>query len=203
MATALLMRPSTFDEGVAQLRKARDETAPARAAPTPDDVPPRVLLWRAVDRLVGDAAFLHGMRLLYDANQIVSFLYNSIVPHLEERLRFSKLQDDYDKAKKKPENIKQNTARFEAIVQSLREADATSVAQRKVDADFAAMRQGVRPLSSDAVVLSGLRIVYVSSKTARGCLDLMFERLLEALQNDTKIVPTTDIPMHVLLMGGP
>ena len=200
MATALLQRPSTFDEGVVQLRKARDETAPTRAPP-PEDVPPRVLLWRAVDRLVGDEAFLRGMRLLYDANQIVSFLYNSIVPHLEERLRFSKLQDDYDKAKKKPENIQQNTARFEAIVQSLREADATST-QRQVDADFAAMRQGVRPLSSDAVVLSGLRIVYVSSKTARGCLDLMFERLLEALQNDTRIVPTTDIPMHVLLMGG-
>ena len=200
MATALLYRPSTFEEGVAQLRKARDDTAPTRAPP-PEDVPPRVLLWRAVDRLVGDEAFLRGMRLLYDANQIVSFLYNSIVPHLEERLRFSKLQDDYDKAKKKPENIQQNTARFEAIVQSLREADASST-QRQVDADFAAMRQGVRPLSSDAVVLSGLRIVYVSSKTARNCLDLMFERLLEALQNDTKIVPTTDIPMHVLLMGG-
>lgn len=200
MATALLQRPSTFDEGVAQLRKARDETAPTRVLPV-DDVPPRVLLWRAVDRLVGDGAFLQGMQLLYDANQIVSFLYNSIVPHLEERLRFSKLQDDYVKAKKKPENIQQNTARFEAIVKSLRDADATS-SQRQVEAEFATMRQGVRPLSSDAVVLSGLRIVYVSSKTARGCLDLIFERLLEALQNDTKIVQTTDIPMHVLLMGG-
>ena len=109
---------------------------------------PRALLWCAVNRLVHDDDFLHGMRLLYDANQIVSFLYNSIVPHLEERLRFTKLQDDYDRAMKKPENIQQNTMRFEAITKSIREADVVSTA-RKVSDDFAVMRRGVRPLSSD------------------------------------------------------
>ena len=188
----MLRRPSTLDEGVAQLRAAVGATAPND--PTADH--PRARLWGACNAMLRDE-FVAGMRLLYDANAIVSFLFNTIVPHVEERLRFDTLAEET--ARCKPESAAQNEARLAAIVKKMAEADAVSRA-RVVDADFATMRQGVSALYTDATVVRGLSALYASSKKARGVLDLIFQRLDEALRKDASIVATTDIPMEAMLL---
>lgn len=192
----LLKRPSSFEEGVEQLLKAKLDTQPHLH----ESKVPRARLWNAVDRLVTDDKFIKGMKILYDANQIVSFLFHTIVPHLEERLRYTKLEDDFDKAKKKPDALTQNSVRFDAIIKSVCEADKESC-KRSVDDQYERMRDGLRPLSTESSVLDGLKLVYVSSKTARKCLDLIFQRLLDTLINDDHIVQTSDIPLSVLMMG--
>lgn len=196
MATTL-RRPSSYDEGVAQLRKAVQDTPP-NAAPS---ATPRGMLWAACDTLVRDERFVRdGLRTLYDANQVVSFLFHTIVPHLEERLRFTKLQTDYDAATRKPENVAQNAKRFDAIVAGVVAADEHSCRNLEVDAEFARMRDAMRPISRDAGVVAGLRVLYVSSKVGRKSIDLIFQRLIDAFQNDTRIVTTTEIPLEAMFM---
>lgn len=190
----VLRRPSTFDEGVTQLRTAVDET-PAK----PEAQAPRAKLWRACHQLLR-TDFLDGMRALYDANAIVSFLFNTIVPHMEERLRYDTLQTEHDRATAKPDAVAQNTSRFRAILREMAKSEAVSKAKLGVDADFAAMRDAMCVLHTDATVAEGLCVLYVSTKTARGALDLIFKRLVEAYQNDTTIVQTTEIPMEAMLL---
>ena len=156
---------------------------------------PRARLWGAWNAMLRDD-FVAGMRLLYDANAIVSFLFNTIVPHVEERLRFDTLAEEM--AGVKPASAEQNEARLTAILKKVTEADATSRA-RRVDDDFARMRDGVSALYMDVVVVRGLTTLYVSSKKARGVLELIFQRLDDALRNDDRIKATTDIPMEAML----
>lgn len=187
-----LRRPSDFAEGTAQLRAAVEQTAPAVDATTP-----RAKVWRACSQLLR-TEFVDALRLLYDANAIVSFLFNTIVPHVEERLRYDTLQTEYDKAHAKPESVEQNTKRFKATLEALLLAETESRAKANVDATFATMREGMRGLHGDATVTEGLLVLYVSSKTARSALDLIFKRLIEAYHNDTRIVQTTDIPVDAM-----
>ena len=188
----MLRRPSTLDEGVEQLRAAVGATAPSD--PSADH--PRARLWGACNAMLRED-FVAGMRLLYDANAIVSFLFNTIVPHVEERMRFDTLSEEMDAVK--PESAAQNEARMAAIVKRMAEADAVSRA-KMVDSDFETMRQGVSALYMDVTVVRGLTTLYVSSKKARGVLDLIFQRLDEALRNDASIKSTTDIPMEAMLL---
>ena len=190
----MLRRPSTFDDGIAQLRTAVHDTEAKPEAQTP-----RAKLWRACHQLLR-TDFVDGMHALYDANAIVSFLFNTIVPHMEERLRYDTLQTEHDKAVAKPDAVAQNTARFQAILAELEKAAAVSKANPNVDAPFAKMRDGMCALHTDATVVEGLCVLYVSTKTARGALDLIFKRLIEAYRNDTTIVQTTEIPMEAMLL---
>ena len=137
------------------------------------------------------------MRLLFDANAIVSFLYKTIVPHIEERLRYDNLAEEYAKASTRADAFAQNARRFDALRERLSEADATS-RTREVDAPFASMRDAMLHLHKRDVVCKGLRTLYVSSKTARGVLDLVLGRLLDALTNDVTIRTTTDIPFEAM-----
>ena len=102
---------------VEQLQKAVAETRPAAGA-----IGPRADVWRACEALLLPD-FVVGLRMLYEANAIVAFLFNTIVPHVEERLRYDTLQTEYDKAAAKPDAVAQNTTRFRAIVQALAEAE--------------------------------------------------------------------------------
>ena len=128
------------------------------------------------------------------------FLFNTIVPHVEERLRYDTLQSEYDKAQAKPDAVKQNGARFDAILRAAVEAEAVSRAKPGVDAAFVKMRNAICGLYTDATVTEGLGVLYVSSKTARGALDLIFKRLIDAYQNDTKIVTTSEIPLEAMML---
>ena len=196
MASAPLRRPSTYEEGVAQLRRAVADTTPN----VPSAQAPRCALWAACRELVDDQAFVtDGLRQLYDANQVVSFLFHTMVPHLEERLRYTRMQDEYDAAMRKPDSVAQNTKRFDAVVAAVIEADDSSCA-RSVEDDFARMRAAIRPLTRSAVVVAGLRTLYVSSKIGRKSIDLILQRLIEALRDDVRIVKTTEIPIEALLM---
>ena len=190
----VLRRPSNFEEGEAQLRTAVEQT---RAAP--ESQSPRAKVWRACSQLLR-TEFLAGMRALYDANAIVSFLFNTIVPHVEERLRYDTLQEEHDRAAAKPDAVAQNTARFQAILGELAKGEAVSKAKPNVDPAFAAMRDAMCALHRDATVIEGLCVLYVSTKTARGALDLIFKRLIDAYNNDTSIVQTTEIPMEAMLL---
>jgi hypothetical protein len=191
----VIKRPASYDEGIAQIRKAVAETVP----PTDGDTP-RAKLWRACERLVTDRAFVDdGLRVLYDANQLVSFLFHTIVPHIEERLRYTKLQDDMDRATRKPEHVQQNEERFVAIIQATARACVQSE-RRAVDDAYARMRAGIRLMFSDAEVVVGLRILYVSSKVARKSLDLIYTRLIDTFENDSNVVRTTAIPWDAMLL---
>ena len=86
------------------------------------------------------------------------------------------------------------------FVPPLADAEGESRATKTVDAPFAAMRDAMAPLHADPKVLDGLVALYVSSKTARGALDVIYERLIDAYKNDTSIRTTTDIPLHVMLL---
>lgn len=190
----VLRRPATLDEGVSQLLSAIRDTTPKE-----DTSPalPRYLLWRACDRLFCENFVQNGMRPLYEKNKIVSLLFNIIVPHLEERLRYATLQEEFDKAQNKPQNVQQNTERLNAILEEVRLADAFSKS-RKVDESFAAMRDAMEPLIRGQEVLEGLKVLYISSKTARTALDLILQRLISAFRNDVSIKETYDIPMEAL-----
>lgn len=188
-----MRRPSTFDEGTAQLQKAVDDTTPPVEA-----IGPRAKVWRACRTLLLPE-FLAGLRTLYEANAIVSFLFNTIVPHIEERLRYDTLQSEYSKAAARPDAVKQNEARFVAMLGALAAAEEASRGN-VVDAPFAAMREAMHGLHANATVVEGLGVLYVSSKTARGALDLILKRLMDAYNNDTSIVATTDIPMEAMLL---
>lgn len=188
-----MRRPSSFDDGVEQLRKAVDDT-PASV----ESEAPRAKVWRACFTLLKDD-FLRGMRALYEANAIVSCLFNTIVPHIDERLRYDTLQVEYDKAAARPESVEQNRARFRAILGELASAEGAS-RQKTVDVEFAAMRDAMRCLHANHTVVEGLGILYVSSKTARTALDLIFDRLVESFRNDTSIVQTTDVPIAAMML---
>lgn len=189
----VLRRPSSFDEGVQQLQLAVDTTK----AP-PEATTPRAKVWRACYTLLRED-FLRGMRLLYEANQIVSFLFNTIVPHIEERLRYETLQVEYDKAMAKPDAVTQNEARFKGILQAIAAAETVS-RNKTVDDEFASMRDAMSGLYANDTIATGLGVLYISSKTARGALDLIFKRLIDAYQNDTSIMQTTDIPIEAMLL---
>ena len=191
----VLRRPSTFDEGVEQLRTALEETAPPV-----DGATPRAKLWRAAHTLFHDPGFVDALRLLHGANEIVSFLFNTIVPHIEERLRYDTLQEEYDRAHGKPHAVKQNGERLRAIVDALVAAEEESRRERSQDAQFVGMREGMRTIHTNETVLTGLSILYVSSKTARSALDLILKRLLDTYRNDSTIVRTTDIPFEAMLL---
>ena len=186
-------RPGNFDEGIAQLRLAVQDTKPS-----PDATHPRAKLWRACSALLCDE-FLAGMRLLYEANAIVTFLMNTIIPHIEERLRYDILHAEYEKALAKPDNIRQNTERFQAVLKAV--AAAADISYKKsVDAEFACMRGAMSALHTDDTIIVGLQVLYVSSKTARSALDLVFKRLIDAYQNDTSIITTTEIPFEAMFL---
>ena len=196
-----MKRPETCDEGVEQLRLAMADAPPVESHTTP-----RALLWRACAALVGETeparAFVDdGLRVLYDANMIVSFMLNSLVPHVVDRLRYDTLNEEHDHASRKPDSVEQNRARFRAIRGELEKADGVSRA-KKVDATFAKMRQAVAPLYADECVVAGLDALYVSNKKARRALDLILERLTDALNKDTTVVKTTEIPFDVMMFGG-
>ncbi len=192
--TTPLRRPSTYDEGVAQLRAAVRDTEPT------DKTTPRGVLWDACNTLVNDKGFINdGMCPLYAANQLVSFLFHTIVPHMEERLRCNTLRDEYETAMRRPENVRQNGERFDAIIVAVVTADKASCA-RQVDVDYARMRKGLRPISHDPCVVAGLRLLYVTSKLGRKCIDLIMNRLIETFGNDTCIMKTSTIPMEAMFM---
>lgn len=186
-----LRRPSTFEEGIQQLT-----TALADTQPPPESQTPRAKVWRACHVLLQDG-FPGGLRLLYEANAIVSMLFNTIVPHVDERMRYDTLQREYDKAHAKPAAVEQNAARFAAIIEAVAAAERESH-NRHVSDEFASMRSGMAALYANDTVLTGLSVLYVSNKTARGALDLILQRLLDAFRNDSDIVQTTDIPLEAM-----
>ena len=188
-------RPTTCDEGIEQLRRAVQETPPKQLS----GGHPRTLLWKACNRMMQGDFVEHGLKVLYDKNQIVSFLFNTIVPHIEERLRYATLEDEHAKAMLKPENVTQNTARFQAMIDAVKRADDGSMS-RKVDDQFRRMRTSMRPLCGDAEVVDGLRVLYTSSKIARKSLDLIFERLIKTFTEDSSIVATHDIPLEAMFL---
>ena len=195
MPVPVLKRPASYDEGIAQIRKAVAETRPPDGGDTP-----RAKLWCACHRLLSDDAFVDdGLRVLYDANQLVSFLFHTIVPHIEERLRYTKLQDDVDRTARRPDHVRQNEQRFDAVIQATARACVRSE-QREVDDAYARMRAGIRAMFSDAQVVVGLRVLYTSSKVARKSLDLIYTRLIETFENDASVVRTTEIPWDALLL---
>lgn len=118
---------------------------------------------------------------------------------MEERLRFDTLEKEHAKANAKPENVAQNTARYQAFLKALADAETESKA-KQVDTDFAKMRASMGALYADAEVRAGLCVLYVSSKTARTALDMIFERLIQSFKNDTTIVSTTEIPFEALML---
>ena len=193
----LLRRPSSFDEGIEQLTTAVRETKPTQET-TSITSPPRARVWRACHRLLSQE-FIEGLRVLYEANAIVAFLFNTIVPHFEERLRYDTLQSEYDRAAGKPDAVRQNEARLHALLEALAEAEGSS-RLKTVDPAFARMRDAMSALHRDTEIRVGLNVLYICSKTARGALDLIIERLVQAYRNDTSIVPTSDIPMAAMLL---
>lgn len=190
----VLRRPSSFAEGMQQLKTAVEQTPAAPEAETP-----RAKVWRASHSLLRPE-FLEGLEIIYESNAVVSFLFNSIVPHIEDRLRYDTLQGEYDKAAAKPDALKQNDARFGAIINALRHAHRVSEAKAITDADFLKMRTSMAALHANATIVTGLGVLYVSTKMARGALDLIFQRLIHALENDVTVVKTTDIPMEAMLL---
>ena len=191
----MLRRPETLDAGVKQLRDALAQTTP-----TPDSHGPRARLWRACDALFRADAFVDSVRVLYDANAIVSFLFNTLVPCVEERLRYDTLEQEHARALDKPDAVTQNGARFLAMLDAVAAAEATSRANPRVESAFCAMRDGLSPLHADATARDGLGVLYVSSKLARKAIDMILQRLMDAYQNDTSVVPTTDIPWEAMML---
>jgi hypothetical protein len=196
----VLRRPTTCAEGVEQIRLALREVKPT-SSPSASGAPAaRVLLWNACTALFQSSFVEDGLVVLYEANEIVSFVFNTFVPHIEDRIRYDTLNAEYERAAAKPESVRQNSERFEAILGTLRAADATN-RTKTVDERFARMRNAMSALFADAAVREGLCVLYVSSKLARKALDLVMERLISALQNDTSIVSTSEIPMDALFLG--
>lgn len=200
----MIKRPSTLDEGVTQMQLAVEQTTPRDALTS---TTPRARLWRCVRVLCSMDAkhdgvdFVGGMRLLYNANAVVSCLYNTLVPCIEERLRHSTLQDEYDRASahRDGSSLAQNSARFRGLLAVLAEAEGRSRV-KEVDEAFATMRESMRLLHHNAVVADGLEVLYVSSKTARAAFDLMFKRLVDAFENDITIRTTADIPLEAMMI---
>lgn len=168
--------------------------------PTSDESGPRMRLWTATKFLVDSAGFWKdGLGPLYTANAVVSFLFNTITPALEERLRTPLLQEEFDRANQKPDAVSANAQRFEAMITALNRTDTLSC-ERTVTDEYRAMREAMRILYQNNGVTDGLGVLYTSSKTARKVLDLMFERLLHTYENDSAVVKTTDIPFEVMML---
>ena len=89
---------------------------------------------------------------------------------------------------------------FVAIINALRNAHRVSEAKAITDTDFLKMRTSMAGLHANATIVTGLGVLYVSTKMARGALDLIFQRLIHALENDVTVVKTTDIPMEAMLL---
>lgn len=191
------VRPATLDAGVVQLQLALSQTKPKTGKTM--EMHPRVALWNACDVLINDREFVEaGLRVLYENNQIVSFLFNTIVPHIEERLRTDTLREEL--TTQKEDSVTQNKTRYDAIIAALNDAIGLSEA-RDVSERFANMRNAMKPLAQNATVKSGLLTLYVSSKTARKALDMILERLLHTFEHDRDIQKTTDIPFDAMMLG--
>jgi hypothetical protein len=140
-----------------------------------------------------------GLQPLYRKNLIVSFLVNTLVPECVELLvdehRLMKLLASVPASKKVT-----YVARLAAHFDSVRVAAERSHA-RKVTPDFAKMRDAMVFLVTDPVVKSGFDLLFESSKTARTVVGVFVERLVDALDNHSKIEVSNDLPFHILALA--
>lgn len=144
-----------------------------------------------------------GLRPLYDANTIVSFLTNTITPSLIELLcDETKIEELVAESLKDRTAFKERAKKYEGIMLRLHSACEDSKAREaSCTREFIEMRNAMIVFSTDAAILNGLKLVYVSHETARSILDLMIDRLLIALKDHNDIMSSTDIPFSAMALG--
>ena len=140
---------------------------------------------------------------LYEANTLVSFLTNTITPHLvqlidDERL----LTESLNNALKDRRTFDSQCAMFERIFKKIEAAclDARTRDAQQTE-EFKKMRDSMYMFVTTTEVYNGFKIMYVSIDKARLILDLMTDRLTIALQEHDDIMSSTDIPLKAMALS--
>ena len=145
--------------------------------------------------------FADGLRPIYNANKMVSFLGNTLTPPVNELVVDEhKLDNLYDAAINDQDGFSRRTQRLEEILSRVR-VSCDTVDERQVSEQFLRFRDATRAFSTDAQCVHCLRMLYVSHGLARKILSLVIGRLVESLEKYCDIVSTTDIPMEALMLG--
>jgi hypothetical protein len=174
--------------------KAVDECAPD--SEETDDTP-RVKLWKACELVSkNDVFWTDGMNPIYTANALVAFLFNTITPIIEERIRTDILNTEVPNAHKKGDSAAQNLLRLNAFF-NLYDTERTNSFSRPTSVEYAKMREAMAILTSSEIK-NGLSCLYVTGKKARKAIDMIFEKMIHTFQHDNDIIVTSEIPMDAM-----
>ena len=152
-------------------------------------------------RHVADVWFDAGLRPVYEANRMVSFLTNSLATSLVELIVDDhKLVQLYSAACNDSAAYARRKQRLDDIFNEIRSA-CTASEEKDVSERFAEFRAATRCLVTDQPCVHGLEILYQSHGVARKILGLVLHRLTTSLRNDTDIVSSADMPLEVFAFG--
>lgn len=145
--------------------------------------------------------FDDGLRPLYEANALVSFLCNTVASTLCEHMVDENMLDRaFTEAHRNPTTVEMHDKEFTKILKSIVAACET-VNKRKVTPRFAKFCNAMAAFATDQCIEKGTRVIYVSLTLARKVVNMVLQRLLHGLLHDNDIQPSSDIPMDAVLLG--
>ena len=181
-------RPRDFEEAIVLLRKLEQ----ARVELSED----QAKVQDTIRRLFEIHWFEDAMRPLYENNLVVQIVMNSIVPMLQEIILDPAALKDAMAATGESKRA-HATLECATLHETLARA-AASVATREVDPAFARMAASMLLYATDARVQAGIVCMFSCMKMARVALRLVLRRIVDALEKDTRIEQTSDVPIEAM-----
>jgi len=192
VAVALLKRPSSWEEFILLVRKGLDH-------PLESERPCVKELRKGTNHMM-DVWFEDGLQPLYKKNTIVSLLSNTICPSLCEFLTDENLLDDAYKKACSEKKVEKRTKKVADIMSHISEA-CDSSKNRKTTDEFRKMSDAMKKMACDEECKNAIHILYASHENARKILTLMFNRLVDALNNHSDVMESTDIPFEAMMIS--
>lgn len=172
-------RPATCLDGVNVLRNVI-----ARTEKLKDSNQVYAAYWSAADRLMNGTWTDNMLMPLCESSDVTSFLFKTVCPILEEIMcnpdEGEKKVDAALRDRKTPEHVADMYKLLQALLES-----AEKALERDIDADLKTCAKEVIKMMDDAHVCEAMRLLSMSSVSARVCMRIGIPRMTDSFLKDT------------------